>query len=222
MMKLFISKTPEDSQWLKSFCDKRKWTLEAESLIDFSEIPFEIPAKTEVIFFSSKNGVRYFLEQAEIPANLVTACVGKETARVLRKNNIEPAFIGENSGDPISVGKEFLKFLGDKQVFFPTSNASLHSVANTIPDNQKTTASIYETKTIAKKIAEADLYIFSSPSNVEGFFKENTLPENARIIAWGYVTEKALMDRDFFPEYVLETGQKEELMEYLLNYKSGN
>ena len=216
-MKIFISKTPEDSQWLKSLCEERTWKLEAQSLIDFSEMPFEIPAETDVIFFSSKNGVRYFLEQAEIPANVVTACVGKETARVLRKANIEPAFIGENSGDPISVGKEFLKFLGNKYVFFPTSNASLHSIANTIPDNQKSTASIYETKLVPHKIEMADLYIFSSPSNVEGFFKENTIPENTRIIAWGYVTEKALMDRDFFPEYVLETSQKEELIDYLSN-----
>lgn len=216
-MKLFISKTPEDSQWLKTFCDERKWKLDAQSLIAFSEIPFEIPAKTEVIFFSSKNGIRYFLEQAEIPANVVTACVGKETARVLRKQNIEPAFIGENSGDPVSVGKEFLKFIGDKHVFFPTSNASLHTIANLIPEGQKSTASIYETKTEVKIIAEADLYIFSSPSNVNGFFEKNTIPEEARIIAWGFVTEKALMDRDFFPEYVLETGQKEELMDYLGN-----
>ncbi len=214
-MILFISKTPEDCQWLEPLCEERKWKLDAQSLIDFSEMPFEIPTETDVIFFSSKNGVRYFLEQAEIPANVVTACVGKETARVLRKANIEPAFIGENSGDPISVGKEFLKFLGGKQVFFPTSNASLHSIANSIPENQKSTASIYETKIVSHKIETADLYIFSSPSNVEGFFKENTIPENARIIAWGYVTEKALMDRDFFPEYVLETGQKEELLNYL-------
>jgi uroporphyrinogen-III synthase len=214
-MNLFISKTPEDSQWLKSFCEERKWSLNAQSLIEFSEIPFEIPKETEVIFFSSKNGVRYFLEQAEIPSNVATACVGKETARVLRKANIEPAFIGENSGDPLSVGREFLKFLGEKHVFFPTSNASLHSIANTIPDNQKSTASIYETIIEAKKIPEADLYIFSSPSNVKGFFEKSTIPEDARIIAWGYVTERELMDRDFFPEYVLETSQKEELMTYL-------
>jgi hydroxymethylbilane synthase len=214
-MKLFISKSPEDSSWLHSFCEERKWTLESKSLIDFSVIPFEVPKVTEIIFFSSKNGVRYFLEQAEIPADVQTACVGKETARVLRKSNIEPNFIGENSGDPVSVGKEFVKFASEKYVFFPTSNASLHTIANLLPDSQKTIASIYETKLESQKIAPADLYIFSSPSNVEGFFIENIIPEDARIIAWGLVTEKALMDRDFFPEYVLETGQKEELVEYL-------
>jgi hydroxymethylbilane synthase len=214
-MKIFISKTPEDSNWLQSFCDQRKWTLEAESLIDFSEIPFEVPANAEIIFFSSKNGVRYFLGQVELPKGIKTACVGKETARVLRKKNIEPDFIGENSGDPVSVGKDFLKLAGQKNVFFPTSNASLHTIANLLPESQKTVTSIYETKIVSKKIGEADLYIFSSPSNVNGFFEKNTIPEKARIIAWGFVTEKALMDRDFFPEYVLETGQKEELMEYL-------
>ncbi|MGJ8660879.1 MAG: uroporphyrinogen-III synthase [Bacteroidota bacterium] len=214
-MKLFISKSKEDSEWLSAFCEEKKWTLEAESLIDFSEIPFEVPTDVEIIFFSSKNGVRYFLEQAELPKGTKTACVGKETARVLRKKNIEPDFIGENSGDPVSVGKDFLKFAGQNNVFFPTSNASLHTIANLLPESQKTVTSIYETKTVSKKIGEADLYIFSSPSNVEGFFKENMLPENARLIAWGLVTERALMDRDFFPEYVLETGQKEELVEYL-------
>lgn len=214
-MTLFISKTAEDSVWLADFCQEQKWNLIAESMINFSEMAFQVPPKTEVVFFSSKNGVRYFFNQHELPKGVETACVGKETARVLRKLQIEPAFIGENSGDPTAVGKEFLKFIGNKHVFFPTSNASLHTIANLLPDSQKTITSIYETKGQAQKIAPADLYIFSSPSNVEAFFQENTLPNSARIIAWGLVTEKALMERDFFPEYVLETGQKEELLDYL-------
>lgn len=216
-MKIYISKTAEDSAWLADFCQEKKWDLIAESMIDFSEMKFEIPEKTEIIFFSSKNGVRYFFNQNEMPKDVQTACVGKETARVLRKHNIEPAFIGENSGDPVSVGKEFLAFIGKKHVFFPTSNASLHTIANLIPAAQKSTASIYETKTTPKKVAEADIYVFSSPSNVQGFLEMNKIDKNAKVIAWGLVTETALMDYDVFPEYVLETGQKEELLAYLEN-----
>lgn len=214
-MKIFISKTPEDSIWLKTFCEQQKWELYAASMIDFAAKDFSVPDPVDILFFSSKNGVRYFFEAHELPAGTVTACVGKETARVLRKNNIEPAFIGENSGNPVSVGEAFLKFIGQKHVFFPTSNASLHTIANLLPENQKTIASIYETKTNAKKVPEADIYIFSSPSNVHGFLEKNKIEEGKRVIAWGLVTERALMDRDLFPEYVLETGQKEELLDYL-------
>jgi uroporphyrinogen-III synthase len=214
-MKIYISKTTEDSTWLAEFCKERKWDLVAESMIAFSEMKFEVPEKTDIIFFSSKNGVRYYFNQNELPNGVQTACVGKETARVLRKHNNEPAFIGENSGDPVSVGKEFLKFIGEKHVFFPTSNASLHTIANLIPEAQKSTASIYETKTTPKKVDDCDIYVFSSPSNVKGFLEKNTVDENAKVIAWGLVTETALMDEDVFPEYVLETGQKEELLAYL-------
>ncbi len=214
-MTIYISKTTEDSLWLADYCQEQKWNLIAESMIDFSEMAFKVPKKAEIIFFSSKNGVRYFFNQNELPKGVETACVGKETARVLRKHNIEPTFIGENSGDPEAVGKEFLQFIGDKHVFFPTSNASLHTIANLLPEKQKTIASIYETKTSAQKIAPADIYIFSSPSNVKGFLEENTISNDAKVIAWGLVTERALMDADVFPEYVLETGQKEELLEYL-------
>ena len=214
-MKIYISKTAEDASLLAEYCTEQKWTLTAESMIEFSEMKFEVPEKTDIIFFSSKNGVRYFFNQNELPKDAQTACVGKETARVLRKHNIEPAFIGQNSGDPESVGKEFLTFMGDKYVFFPTSNASLHTIANLIPDGQKEVASIYETKTKSKKIAKQDVYIFSSPSNVKGFLEKNKVADDAQVIAWGIVTANALMDNDIVPEFILETGQKEELIEYL-------
>jgi uroporphyrinogen-III synthase len=214
-MKIYITKTAEDSAWLAEYCKEQKWKLTAESMIEFSEMKFEVPEKTDILFFSSKNGVRYFFNQNELPKGAETACVGKETARVLRKHNIEPAFIGQNSGDPESVGKEFLNFIGDKHVFFPTSNASLHTIANLIPDTQKDIASIYETKTKSTKIEKSDVYIFSSPSNVKGFLEKNKVAENAKVIAWGVVTANALMDNDVFPEFILETGQKEELLEYL-------
>ncbi len=214
-MKLFISKTPEDSQWLKSFCDERKWKLDAQSLIEFSEIPFEIPANTEVVFFSSKNGVRYFFEQAELPKGVLTACVGQETARVLKKNNVLPDFVGDRSGDPDSVGRDFLSFLGGKKVFFPTSNASLHTVANHLPEEQNSISPIYETKDAPKTIAASDLYIFTSPSNAKVFFQSNQISENAKVIAWGNVTAHALFDLGAHVDFILETAQKEELLAYL-------
>lgn len=214
-MKIFISKTKEDSQWLQSFCDERNLTLFSESLIEFSSLDFKVPEKTDVIFFSSKNGVRYFLEECELPAGVQTACVGKETAKVLKKNNIVPEFIGDRSGDPDSVGKDFLQFVGTKKVFFPTSNQSLHTVANHIPENQKKVASIYETTPISKKIEDSDWYVFSSPSNVKSFLLRNKMPKTAKVIAWGNVTAHTLMDNEITVEYILETAQKEELVEYL-------
>lgn len=214
-MKIFISKANNDCQWLHSFCEEKKWSLVSESLIEFSAIDFKVPKQAEVIFFSSKNGVRYFLEESQLPAGIQTACIGRETAKIMKKNGIIPDFIGDKSGDPVSVGKEFLAFVGEKNVFFPTSNQSLHTVANQLPENQKTVASIYETNTVSQKIEEGDLYIFSSPSNVRSFLLENKIPKNAKVIAWGNVTAHFLFDHDIEVEYILETSQKKELLGYL-------
>ncbi|MEJ6798957.1 MAG: uroporphyrinogen-III synthase [Crocinitomicaceae bacterium] len=214
-MKVFISKANDDCQWLHSFCKEKKWSLVSESLIEFSAIDFKVPKQAEVIFFSSKNGVRYFLEESKLPAGIQTACIGRETAKIMKKNGIIPDFIGENSGDPVSVGKEFLAFVGEKNVFFPTSNQTLHTVANQLPENQKTVASIYETNSVSKKIDACDWYIFSSPSNVKSYLLENKIPSKAKVIAWGNVTAHFLFDHTISVEYILETSQKEELIDYL-------
>ncbi len=214
-MKIFITKSSEDASWLKEFCDENDWKLYAEPMISFAPMEFKIPEDAAIIFFSSKNGVRYFLDQNTIPEAMEVACIGRETARVLRKHNIEPNYIGDRSGDPEQVGQDFQKFTAGRKIFFPTSNASLHTVANLFPEDQKTIASIYETNITAKKITESDVYIFSSPSNVKGFLEANKPPKGKTVVAWGTITDQTLEKEEIHADYVLESAQKEELLEFL-------
>lgn len=214
-MKVFISKSAEDASWLADFCTEQTWELQTESMISFAPMEFEIPSDAAIIFFSSKNGVRYFLEQNTIPENMEVACIGRETARVLRKHNIEPNYIGDRSGDPKQVGEDFQNFTAGRKIFFPTSNASLHTVANLFPEDQKTIASIYETTITSKKIDESDVYIFSSPSNVRGFLESNKISKGKTVVAWGTITDQTLEKEGIRADYVLESAQKEELLEYL-------
>lgn len=78
------------------------------------------------------------------------------------------------------------------RVLFPISNRSLKTIAGAIPEDQKEEVVVYSTDVIGKVIEPCDVYAFSSPSNVEGFFEVNTIREGAEVIAWGKSTERAL------------------------------
>ncbi|MFK7784343.1 MAG: hypothetical protein AB8B56_04455, partial [Crocinitomicaceae bacterium] len=72
-------------------------------------------------------------------------------------------------------GKDFKRFLGAERsrsarVLFPISDWSLKTISSVIEDDLKEEVVVYSTTVIGKEIEPCNMYIFSSPSNVEGFF----------------------------------------------------
>ena len=61
-----------------------------------------------------------------------------------------------------------------------------------------------------------DYYVFTSPSNLEGYLALNSLPKNAKVIAWGKTTEKACFKNSITPCYTLENATEKELVGKLI------
>lgn len=51
---------------------------------------------------------------------------------------------------------------------------------------------VYSNTANAKLIEQAEAYVFTSPSNVESFFSQNKLAENAITVAMGDSTKEAI------------------------------
>ena len=94
-------------------------------------------------------------------------------------------------------------------MLFPVSDRSLKTISSVIDDELKEEVVVYCTEVTGKVIPKCDVYAFSSPSNVEGFFELNTLPEGCEVIAWGTSTEKALVERGASVERILKNGVSE-------------
>lgn len=217
---LFITKNLAETPTFRSFCQENQVRLYAQSFITFEPISaiFRLPA--QVYFFSSKNGVDFFLQQHVIEANKKIACVGKSTKQHLEFLGYQVDFCGEEAGNPTEVGVQLKSWLDDRHVAFICSDISRRTVAKQIPKNQKEEVVFYRTMLCGVKINQVfDCYIFTSPSNVEGFLRRNQIPINAVVIAWGTTTEQALLEQKTGVTYVLKTATFEELQTILLENK---
>lgn len=213
---LFFSSEPKRNGSLLKFCFENAVLLTAHSLISFEKIPFILNQSFDVVFFSSPRSVEYFFSENYLNSDCKIACVGRGTASALMEYKIKPDFIGENSSDPESVGKEFVYWLGDRVVLFPVSKRSSNIIFSCVPVNQRIKIICYDNILTPQEINPHDWYVFTSPSNVESFLLKNAIPPSAQTIAWGKTTAAYMRSQSIEPTYTLQDSSEEALVALLL------
>jgi uroporphyrinogen-III synthase len=215
-MKVFISKPLCDLESLIAFCTLQQWTLQAQSLIELHYNPdFKNSTSFDGICFGSKKAVTFYLSKHSIPKGKWIACVGSQTSSELIKAGYQPNFIGEKSGDPKQVALALRSFAGNTSCFFPVSNLSLGTLHEHFSDDQKGIQILYTTNLSPIHVGASDIYVFSSPSNVQSFLEVNAVPKNAVFIAWGQSTAEKMRTSDMEPKFILHDSQTQELLEIL-------
>jgi uroporphyrinogen-III synthase len=214
--RLFISKSKNELSLLPDFVSEKGVELICHSFLEFHPISFEVNNSDSVIFFGSPRAVKYFLAQSSIPKNVKVAAVGESTADALIDLGHSVDFIGE--GDSIQqTAEDFKSWCGDEKVLFPMSTISLKTVSKLFADSQKEEVVVYETKISSEEILSCDVYVFTSPSNVNGFLLKNNLPENAIIIAWGESTYSQLISSGITNAIILDSPSEKVLIKELDN-----
>ena len=218
--KIFISKNASEIDPVRSQFNELGFEVDSHSFLSFSSVEsdshrVEIVRPYDVIFFGSPRAVIFFKASQSISESAEIACIGEKTAELLESLDYKVAFRGEKSGEPKVVAEEFRLFLGNRHVLFPVSDRSLKTVSSLIDESQKEEVVVYSTEVVGKLVGVSDVYVFTSPSNVDGFFLDNVIPEGAEVIAWGKSTEAALVLRDVTIDYCLKESGFEELLAYL-------
>jgi uroporphyrinogen-III synthase len=211
--RVFISKKRSDTPLLEQHLVSQGDTLIAHSFLQFRAVSFNIQKPFDVIFFGSPRAVDFFLRSEGIPDHVEIACVGMKTAKALQQHGKHVDFIGEGTID--SIAQSFKDWCGQRNTLFPSSNISLHSISSHLEASQKEVLTIYETVIEAESIKACNTYIFTSPSNVDGFFMSNTIPVGARIIAWGESTSASLTSKGIVDHETLRHSSQEELIKHL-------
>ena len=112
-------------------------------------------------------------------------------------------------GTPNETSKRFKKVLKNTEIaFFPSSNRTIGTVQGILDEKNKIVLSTYKTTLIEASIKTNDFYVFTSPSNVEAFFKINQLKNN-KVISIGPSTTNRL--KDFGVKVVNEAFESTEL-----------
>ncbi|MGZ3894763.1 MAG: uroporphyrinogen-III synthase [Bacteroidia bacterium] len=112
----------------------------------------------------------------------------------LRQFGHRADFIGQNA-DTKFVGKQFASIAGSSKVLFPIAKDSLQSIQYQLNKRENAiNIVVYETITHPVTIDPAtQIFVFTSPSNVDGFFAKNKWNDNYKAVAMGDATEAALI-----------------------------
>ncbi|MES2798577.1 MAG: uroporphyrinogen-III synthase [Bacteroidota bacterium] len=212
---IFISKNSDELSLLPSFFAANNSSLSAFSLIDFQAIPFEIKAPYDVLFFGSIRSFNFFTQLQNIPTHVQLACIGEGTANRIKERGYQLDFIGEFAGEPDKVAATFKAWLDTKRVLIPVSSQSNRSIARALPTSQFEEVIVYSTVHKEIHIPPHDLYIFTSPSNVDSFLAVQEIPAKATVIAWGTTTEKRLVEHGAEVMHSLRTSTEKELINFL-------
>lgn len=213
---LFISKDLDSVPELAQFCEEHSIKLIAQSLIQFKAIDFDSLCNEACIFFSSPRSASFFLSKITLKPEQTIATAGQTTAKTVESFGYSVDFIPTNSGLVTASSKEFSDWLGTKTVLFPISTISNKSYASAIKSNQVRCVEVYETELVPQQIQECDVYVFTSPSNVDTFFKKNEIPKDAKVISWGESTSNYLLSTFETQSIILSNSYVETLIKELV------
>jgi hydroxymethylbilane synthase len=216
--KVFISRELSEASYFRRALEKHGITIEARSLIRtvpvFSKLDNYIFKNIDWVFFSSKNAVEYFFQLDPIlPKKIKFGVMGSGSEDMLRRKGHLAEYTGDEV-DPAHVAAGFAQLANGTTVLFPAAEGSLRSIQQGLSaDTTIVDLPVYETILDDNaEGSEADVLVFTSPSNVEAYFAGNLSDPDQKFIAIGKSTGKKLEEYDI--QYTLpyspdETGLAE-------------
>lgn len=190
---IFVTREIADDSSLYQKISALGCTITGQALIATETIERKETLPTsQWIFFSSKQAVHHFFAQYPSPKATQWAAIGEGTARELKKYG-EVAFIG-SAVETTQVAKEFARIVGKDKVLFPINDISVRTVQNELSESQVIDWVCYRTSQIPSEIGYHDIVVFSSPSNVDSFFKVNKWLSTQKAIAFGKSTGSRLVE----------------------------
>ena len=195
-MKLLSTKIV--SKKFKDLLIKNNYQIEEKSFIKI--LPFKSKSNISIlenIIFTSKNAVKIILNNFIIKNNLANKdiyCVGKSTAELIKKNNLNLIKSEENSKN---LSKFILaNFKNSKNSFtYFSGKKRIRELENNLKKNNINIIVHVFYDTLLTPIKINDLYdgvIFYSPSAVKSFFKGNNSLNNTYGFCIGNTTAKEL------------------------------
>ena len=207
--KVFISSSPSITDHHIQILVNSGYIVESISFVEINRIPIKSELKLDEfdwIFFSSKNGVVHFFEQSNnLPPQIKLAAIGSETAKMIQHYGYQVAFTGE--GENAIISEAFISLAEGKKILFPGAQNRQPDIQEIISKYCKTTPlMVYDNREYSPKKIDADILVFTSNLNVEGYLIDNTINPHHIVIAIGLNTKKYLIEKGF--KNVLTPPQK--------------
>ncbi len=151
--------------------------------------------KYDALVFTSKNGVKAINSFNQDWKNIPSYAIAQKTANTIIKLGGVVEFIG-NSGHGNDFAYELKDVLKDKKVLYVKALKTVSNLPNILKENGIFLDEIIAYKTSCKKsniiLEESSIFIFTSPSSVECFFKQYSWKNSYKAIVIGKTTAEFL------------------------------
>ncbi|KLE10868.1 uroporphyrinogen III synthase [Aliarcobacter butzleri L355] len=149
----------------------------------------------DALVFTSKNGVKAINSFNQDWKNIPSYAIAQKTANTIMKLGGVVDFIG-NSGHGNDFAYELNNVLKDKKVLYVKALKTVSNLPNILKENGIFLDEIIAYKTSCKKsniiLEENSIFIFTSPSSVECFFKQYLWKNSYKAIVIGKTTAEFL------------------------------
>lgn len=199
-VRVFLSRNIADDSAFRIVAASENIDLIAESLLIFSSISFKEIPEGDWLFFYSKSGVRFFLNQLESQEDISSyqiACYGPSTAKVWAlMTGYLPHFTGD--GKPAHVPEDFQKKIkdSDKVIFVRAANSRM-TVQRAIEDEVDCIDIIAYRNDQRQDVdlkGHFDCAMLTSPLNADAFLQQ--APEyDGDIITLGTTTSDFILQK---------------------------
>lgn len=197
---VFITRDLSETSYFHRAMTKHGITVEDRSLIRIfpmiNKLDPYILKYVDWVFFGSKNGIENFFKlEPRLSKRTKFAVIGRGSEEMLRQFGHAPEFSGERLGINMEeIAEEFAKIASGTTVLIPRAKESLETIQQSLTaDTKVINLPVYQTRidTNVSK-SNADVLIFTSPSNVEAYFVDNLVDPGQQIICIGRSTGRKI------------------------------
>jgi hydroxymethylbilane synthase len=215
---VFVSRSLSSGSLLLTRLEDLGFRVSHEPLIRTVPIRFTHTPATRWIFFSSKNAIRHFFAQAPlIPDEVRFGVMSRNSAACLQEFGKTADFTGEGV-DVSQIAKDFAACVKDETVLFPQAIDSIQSIQKHLSFTN-ICHNLFVYKTILRADfgdPEADILVFTSPSNVQAYFEKHPLRSGQRVVAIGSTTLKRLSNFGVNKAYLSASFDEAGLLEAVI------
>ncbi len=223
---ILITRNENQDSFISKACISLDFNLIANPFILFNKIGLDKSlivnylTKTNWLFFGSKNIVDFFMElEISIPNHIKIASIGSGTGARIKEYGFTVDFQGDGNNTE-EIGLDFAKLLGNQIVLFPIGKKSLRSIQTQLPKENILEVEIYDTLSKPQKInSYLDILVFTSPSNVKGYFELNEILETQKVIAIGNSTAKKLHEFGIYEPVICRNSDDLSISEALFHVR---
>ena len=186
------------------------------------------PNMYNYIIFTSKNGVKYFLKNVStsINSNIKFICIGKKTAEVLKRNNLNPDIVVRRNYSKFMCNE--IKNMGiskNKKLLLIQGNLAKKELFECLSESFDIDHKIVYTTNPVKEMVdglneiidnENSYFVFTSPSTFNSFIDKYTLKKN--IISIGDTTTDHIRDKGFEPLMTAKMQSYEGISNSIIDY----